>query len=169
MSRTARRKPHKPTEGVEPVRGDHGTGTAAANASTVLVAVPGDKNGMKRRQRIGALELILKNTGMSQRQYQAGKRIRDTFEATQKSPPAIKEIQVDTSPTPDATIDTQVDAQSDYADAMAAVPTKFKRVVEHVCVENRPISEMGGGKIMGGSHRACLMVALDLVANRLRY
>ena len=169
MSRTARRKPHTPTEGMEAPKGDHGTGTAAAMASTVLVAVPDDKNGMKRRQRIGALELVLKNTGMSQRQYQAGKRIRDAFEATQKSPPAIKEIQVDTCPTPDATIDKQVDAQSDYAEAMSAVPPQFKHVVEHVCVENRPISQLGGGTVMGGSHRACLMVALDLVANRLRF
>ena len=169
MPQKARRKPHTPTEGIEPVRGDHGTGTRAAMASTVLVAVPDDKNGMKRRQRIGALELVLKNSGMSQRQYQAGKRIRDTFEATQSSPPAIKEIQVDTCPTPDATIDVQVDAQSDYAFAMSAVPPRFKHIVEHVCVENRPISQLPGSQIMGGSHRACLMVALDLVANRLRY
>lgn len=169
MARTARRKPHTPTAGIEPVRGDHGTGTAAANASTVLVAVPDDKNGMKRRQRIGALELVLKHSGMSQRQYQAGKRIRDTFEKTQSSPPAIKEIQVDTCPTPDATIDVQVDAQSDYSYAMSAVPPRFRHIVEHVCVENRPISQLPGSRIMGGSHRACLMVALDLVANKMGY
>ena len=169
MAKTARRKPYKPTEGIEPIRGDHGTGTRAAIASTVLVAVPDDKNGMKRRQRIGALELVYKRGGMSLRQFQAGKRIRDTFEATHKSPPAIKEIQVDTCPTPDATIDKQVDAQSDYAEAMAAVPARFKHIVEHVCVENRPISQLPGSQIMGGSHEACLMVALDLVANKLRY
>ncbi len=165
MSRQARRKPHTPTEGM----GDHGTGTRAASASTVLMAVPGDKNGTKRRQRIPSLERVYKHGGMTMRQFQAGKEIRDAFDATQKSPPAIKEIHVDTCPTPDATIDVQCDAQSRLAFAMSGVPSKFKHIVWHVCCENRPISDLGGGAIMGGSHRACLMVALDLVANKLRY
>ena len=169
MARTARRKPHTPTEGMEPIRGDHGTGTAAAMASTVLVAVPDDKNGMKRRVRQGALELVNKDNGLTMRQYQAGQEIRDAFEETALSPPAIKEIQVDTCPTPDATIDRQVDAQSRYAFAMSAVPSKFKHIVEHVCVDNLPISHLPGRQIMGGSYRAWLKVSLDLVANKLRY
>ena len=165
MPKTARRRPHTPTEGL----GDHGTGTKAAMASTVLVSVPDDKNGMKRRQRIGALELVYRRGGMTMRQFQAGKEIRDAFEATQKSPPAIKEIHVDSSPKPDATIDVQCDAQSRYAFAMSAVDSRFKHIVEHVCCENRPISDLPGSQIMGDSHKACLFVALDCVANVLRY
>ena len=166
MSRTARRKPYKPTEGIEPVRGDHGTGTAAANASTVLVAVPGDKNGMKRRQRIGALESIMGN--LSQRQYQAGKEIRDAFEETQTSPPAIKEIQVDVSPTPDATIDVQCDAQSRFALAMSAVTPLGKDVVDHVLLQNRPITELAGGGMVEINTQK-LRNALTRVADKLNY
>ena len=166
MSRQARRKPYKPTEGVEPVRGDHGTGTAAATASTVLVAVPDDKNGMKRRQRIGALESIMGK--LSQRQYQAGKEIRDAFEETQTSPPAIKEIQVDVSPTPDATIDVQVDAQSRFAFAMSAVTPIGKEVVNHVLLQNRPITELAGGGMVAINTQK-LRNALTRVADKLRY
>lgn len=169
MPRTARKKPYAPREGMESPKGDHGTGTEAAMASTVLVAVPDDKNGMKRRQRIGALELVYKSGGMTIRQFQAGKEIRDAFEATQKSPPAIKEIQVDSSPKPDATIDVQCDAQSRYAHAMSGVPGPYKHIVEHVCCENFPISDLPGSQVMGDSHKACLFVALDCAANVLRY
>lgn len=165
----ARRKPHTPTEGVEPVRGDHGTGTAAAIAQTVLVVVPDDKNGMKRRVRQGALELVNKDNGLTMRQYQAGQEIRGAFEETALSPPAIKEIQVDTCPTPDATIDRQVDAHSRYAFAMSAVPWHFKHIVEHVCVDNLPISRLPGRQIMGRSYKVCLRVSLDMVADKLRY
>ena len=166
MSRQARRKPYKPTEGIEPFRGDHGTGTAAANASTVLVAVPDDKNGMKRRQRIGALESIMGN--LSQRQYQAGKEIRDAFEETQTSPPAIKEIQVDVSPTPDATIDVQCDAQSRFAFAMSAVTPLGKEVVDHVLLQNRPITQLAGGGMVAINTQK-LRNALTCVADKLRY
>lgn len=169
MPRTARQRPYKPTEGTISNSGDHGPTTKASKASTVLVAVPGDKNGMKRKQRIGALELEFKKGGMTQRQFQAGKEIRDTFEATQKSPPAIQEIYVDSCKTPDATIDKQCDAQSEYAKAMKGIPPKFKYIVEHVCTENRPLEELPGGEIMVGSHRACLMVSLECAANVLGY
>ncbi|MEM7191287.1 MAG: hypothetical protein AAF405_00220 [Pseudomonadota bacterium] len=159
----ARKQPYRPTEGV---KGDHGTGTAAAMAETVLVAVPGDKNGMRRRQRLGALDRL--RGKLSQRQMQAGQEIRNAFEATQKSPPAIKEIHVDASPKPDATIDVQCDAQSRFALAMSEVPSHFKHIVIHVCIENRPISELGKGRMLE-SDIACLQVSLDLVANRLNY
>ena len=162
MPRTARKRPHTPTEGL----GDHGTGTKAAMASTVLVSVPDDKNGMKRRQRIGALESIMGK--LTQRQYQAGKEIRDSFEATQTSPPAIKEIQVDVSPKPDATIDVQCDAQSRFAFAMSAVPVLGKDVVNHVLLENRPITEMASGGMVEVNTQK-LRNALTRVADKLRY
>lgn len=162
----ARKRPHKPTEGIYSAKGDHGTGTAAAMAGTVLVAVPDDKNGMKRRQRIGTLERMMGH--LTQRQYQAGQEIRNAFEATQKSPPAIKEIQVDASPKPDATIDVQCDAQSRYAYAMSAVPLYAKSVVVHVLIENRPLSELGAGSMVA-IHRQRLANALTLVADHLRY
>ena len=149
-----------------PWNGDHGTGTAAATASTVLVAVPDDKNGMKRRQRIGALESIMGN--LSQRQYQAGKEIRDAFEETQTSPPAIKEIQVDVSPTPDATIDVQCDAQSRFAFAMSAVTPLGKEVVDHVLLQNRPITELASGGMVAINTQK-LRNALTCVADKLNY
>lgn len=162
MPRTARRQPHTPTEGL----GDHGTGTQAALAGTVLVDVPDDKNGMKRRQRIPAFERIMGH--FSQRQYQAAKEIRDAFDATQTSPPAIKEIQVDVCPKPDATIDKQCDAQSRFAFAMSAVTADGYKVVNHVLLENRPISELAPGRMVEINIQR-LRNALTQVADRMRY
>lgn len=161
MARAARRKPYNPSKDT----GDHGTGTAAQTANTYLQPVPEDKNGQRRRVRQGALELLQKQ--ISPRQYDAGKAIRDAFEATQTSPPAIKEIQVDTCPSPDATIDVQVDKQSDYAAVMRAVPSDMKAVVFHVCCDNLPISHRAQGRMVE-SEIACLQVALDLAANDMR-
>lgn len=75
---------------------------------------------------------------------------------------------VQSSPKPDATIAAQIDAQSALYHAMKAVPSAMRYVVEHVCWHNLPLSDLGKGRCHG-ENKANLKVALDLVANRLKY
>jgi hypothetical protein len=51
---------------------------------------------------------------------------------------------------------------------MKAVPSNMRYVVEHVCIYNNPLSSLPK-RSSNGSHSANLKVALDLVANRLKY
>ena len=51
---------------------------------------------------------------------------------------------------------------------MSAVPRDFRLVVEHFCCENLPLSRLNKGRKFEGN-QSMLQVALDLVANKLRY
>jgi len=148
-----------------PWNGDHGTGTAAATAGTVVEPMADSPNRMAVRKRVNVIDTL---TSLSMRQQQAAKEIQEAYcrVEMQSSGSALKE-QVDASPKPDAVIAAQVDAMSRLAHAMSAVPSAMRDVVEHVCWENRQIATIS--KRTGYNRMADFKVAMDLVANRLRY
>lgn len=168
-------KPRRKPAPLPTMQGDLGPNTPAQRAGVRLEPVEGDANGTHRKRRVDWLEryhygevdkkgkLRIKPF-LDIRQYQAGVEIRNALEATQKSPAQTGE-RVDASPKPDANIDVQVDAISRYARARKAVPRAHAYVVDHVCEQNRPISEL----TEKAAHKAMLQVALDLVANHLGY
>lgn len=155
-----RQKPSKPI----PFNGDHGTGTQAAMAGTVLEPLVdergGNPNNLGQRRRMDVIEAL----GLDMRQKQAATAIRDAHCRVEmlSSGGELKE-QVDASPKPDAAVAAQVDALSNRSRYMAAVPRDFRKVVEHVCWNNQPISKLPGSR---NSHSACFKVAMDLVANK---
>ncbi len=163
----ARRKPHTPNEGIP--KGDHGPNTLSQRLGARIEPVPDDANGMTRRIRGGVLEALHSaEDGIGMREYQAGVDIRQAFEATMQRPPAIREVFVDASPKPDATVAMQIDRQSEFARLMSAVPSDMRYVVKHVCCEDRAIRGLGSGR-EHGMHKARLQVALMLVANLQMY
>jgi len=160
----ARQKPSPPEW-----NGDHGPRTSAALADTYLEPITSDDgsnpNKMARRRRKDALS----GFSLSMRQEQAGRKIQDAYARNEmlSSGSPLKE-QVDASPKPDATIAAQVDARSMLVFVMSAVPRDFRQLVEHVCWFNQPLATFNG-KLTDGGHTACFKIALDLVANKLRY
>ncbi len=162
-----RRKPKALTD----FGGDHGTGTLAAKAGTKLEPITNEDgtnpNKMARRQRISQIDRMSKN--MSMRQTQAARAVQDAYCRVEKlsSGSELKE-QVDGTSKPDRVIASQVDAQSHLQFVMSAVPKAMRYVVEHVCWYNHPIYTADKGQ-RHGSAKANLLVALDLVANKLRY
>lgn len=153
--------------------GDHGTGTQAAKSGTILEEVKAEDgsnpNRRARRIRVERIEDMVKRKQITMRQYQAAREIRDAWCGVQmlSSGGEIKE-RVQSSPKPDATVSRQVAAMSRYKLAMDAVPSAMRYVVEHVCWHNEPVNRLKG-PLHSGSHMANLKVALELVANRLRY
>ena len=152
-----------------PWNGDHGTGTTAALAGTELRAIEGSNpNRFARRQRVDQVKQM--KPRLSQRQYQAAREIQDAHSRVQmlSSGGELKE-QVDSTPRPDATVAAQVDAQSRLARAMRKVPPAMRDVVEHICWRDEPMSALAAGGKQHYNRMADLKVALDLVANHLRY
>ena len=165
MSRRKKRATIKPL----PWNGDHGTGTAAANAGTELKPIEGSNpNRFARRHRVNQIDKL--KPRLSQRQVQAAEAIQMAYCRVQmlSSGSPLKEV-VDSSPRPDATLAAQVAAQSQLVHVMKKVPRAMRDVVEHVCWHNRPISQMDAGGNQRYNRMADFKVALDLVANHMRY
>lgn len=121
---------------------------------------------MARRRRVNR---IAEMRGLSMRQLQAAEAIQNAYcrvEMLSSGSPLKERVQA--SPKPDATIAMQATAQSVLVSVMAPVPSAMRYVVEHVCWHNRPITALGPSDIRG-NHYANFKVAMDLVANRLRY
>lgn len=157
-----KRKPSKPAA----FTGDHGTGTRAATAGTLIEPVEGqehNKTGRRRRKD------RLSDFSLSMRQMQAGTAIRDAWCRVEmlSSGSALK-APVDASPKPDAVIGSQVEAMGRLSFVMSAVPRAARGVVEHVCWHNEKITELSNG-LPYATNSANFKVALDLVANKLRY
>lgn len=165
MARKGRQR--KPRPITLPPTGDHGTGTGAAMAGTVLEAVEGQEhNRTHRRRRVEAIDDS--RLGLSLRQYQAAREIRDSYCQCEKlsSGSPLKE-QVDASSRPDATIAIQVDAQSRFHRAMKGVPGGIPRkIVEAICFSNQRFDDLPKE---WASVKAQFKITMDLVANRLGY
>ena len=150
-----------------PYTGDHGPGTQAATAGTVIEEVDGQQhNRTARRRRVEAVDAI--SHRLSMRQWQAAKEIRDAYCQCEKlsSGSPLKE-QVDSSPRPDAQIAAHIDAQSRLARAMRKVPGGIPRkIVVAICWENKRPEDLPDtwASVMGQ-----FKVTMDLVANHLRY
>ena len=152
--------------------GDHGTGTLAAKAGTKLEPVTNDDgknpNKMARRRRINRIEDMMKRHQLNMRQYQAAMEIQEAWCRVEmlSSGGELKE-RVQASPKPDATIDIQVSAMSRLQYVMSAVPSAMRYVIEHVCWHNQTLSSLPQDN--RGNHSSNFKVALDLVANKMRY
>lgn len=144
--------------------GDHGPATEAATAGSTIEAVPDDKNNMWRRVHVEVYTTL----GLTMRQAQAAREIRDAFCNTQKSGgSAFARDKVDSSPRPDAVVAGQVAKQDRLNRAMAAVPSGIPRwIVEAICWHNTQPEELPP---QWASVTAQFRVAMDLVANRLGY
>lgn len=155
-----------------PWNGDHGTGTLAAKAGTKMQAITSEDgsnpNRMAYRYRVSQIDKMEQK--LSMRQLQAAKAIQDAYCRVDalSSGSALKE-QVDASPKPDEVIASQVDAMSHLTFVMSAVPKAMRDVVEHVCWHNKAIRSLSGGGRGHYDRTADFKVALDLVANRLKY
>ncbi len=157
-----KRKPSRPI----PYTGDHGPGTTAATAGTMIEAVEGQEhNRTGRRRRINAIESIT----LTMRQEQAAKAIEEAWCLLQRcsSGGELKE-QVDASPKPDATVARQVDAQSRWHYVTAALMRGEKRLVQWVCCENQSIL-LAKRKLGEARATERFREAMDRVANHLRY
>jgi len=167
--RAAKRK--KPT--VAEWNGDLGTGTAAATAGTIIEAMDGP-NRVGRRRR--APQSAVWRPSLSNRQWQAAQAIEDAYGRAQcltsggDSIGKVRElrVRVDSSPKPDATVAAQIGAISHLAFVMSAVPSAMRDVIEHLFWHQRPMRDFQQGREFY-NRTADVKVALDLVANKLRY
>lgn len=151
-----------------PWNGDHGTGTMAATRGTVLEPLEGDNpNRFKRRKRVNQIEAM--RNKLSQRQFQAAQAIEVAYCRVQTlSSGSPLKAKVDSTPKPDATVSHQTDAQAQLVHVMAKVPPSARDIVEHVCWHNLPVNDIAKGR-NHYNRMADLKVALDLVANGMRY
>lgn len=144
-----------------PPTGDHGTGTDAANAQTLLIPVRGQEhNRTARRQRVEAWKRI----SFTMRQAQAAQALRDAYcgvESLASGGPLKERVQ--SSPKPDQAIDIQVAKQSRLIKLLRAVPPTSRRVVDHVFRENKPLRALD--KTPRSAAR--LRLALDRVADHM--
>lgn len=154
-----------------PLGGDHGTGTRAAMANKVLNPLT-DEHGRNpnNKGRLCETDQLANMDFLSMRQYQAGMEIRNAWCGVEKlSSGSPLAEQVDSTPKPDATMAIQIDAQSRLVNVMRAVPPAQRDVIEHVCYHNKPITQIIGKGRQHYDRRAEFQVALDLVADQMRY
>lgn len=160
-------------------RWDMGTGTRAQRLGLVTEDADwvdpetGEKvnpNGVKRARRIDVAESYHKRGRLDDRQLKAAMALRGAYEATMKSPPAIKKVQVDVTPKPDQHIDIIVDRISKFSEIMRHVPLASKPVVDAVVLENNSVGwlpQYRGRKHSRGVE--LLQSGLDAVADALKY
>lgn len=174
-SRTKRKAVHYKAQSVAnvslaPLGGDHGTGTRAAMAGKEVRPIR-DTNGNNPNNigRVEAINVLAGLSFLSMRQFQAGEEIQLAWLGVEKisSGGELKE-QVDSTPKPDAAMAIQIDAQSRLVNAMSAVPSDMRGIVEHVCWHNLPLKKQSK-RSKYFERQSELQVALDLVANKLRY
>ena len=168
----AKRKKRATTKPL-PWNGDHGTETALAKAGTELEELEGP-NRMARRRRVQ--QSARWRNRLSNRQYQAALAIEEAYQRAQAlgsggdSIGKYMDLQctVDSSPKPSATVAAQIDAVSRLAHVMSGVHIDARPGIEHIFRHQRPMRDFVQGR-GHYNHSAQVKVALDLVANKLRY
>ena len=152
-SKKARRKQkrEKPTVATAPWETRPLTRTAGLNsvveAAVYLDPETGKKinpNGVTRRRRVSWLEVYKSRGLLTDRQVRAGLAIQEAFERTQGSSPAIKKVQVDSSPKPDHAIEMILKRIGDYHAVARLVPKAHAVHIDHVAVQNAPLTSMKG-------------------------
>ena len=97
-------------------------------------------NNVKRFRRIDMAESYHKRGKLDLRQFEAAKSLRDAWEATQRTAPAIKAIQVDSSPKPDAHVAIQIDRASELSAISKHIPAESKAVIDMVVFSNHSVA-----------------------------
>lgn len=161
---------------------DMGPDTAAQKAGRIIEPADyvdeetGEKvnpNGVRRARRIDLVESYHKrdrNPILDKRQFMAATSLREAYLQTQRTAPAIKKVQVDSSPKPDAHVEIMIDRLSKFSGLMKCVPTEAKSVVDIVVLENQAVGSLreyrGSGHAKGVIR---LQGALNLIADQLGY
>ena len=168
-----RKAPRKPSA---PTSWDMGPDTPAQRAGKVVEpasyadAETGKEinpNGVKRLRKVDLVEVYYRRGWISKRGLAAADALRKAYEATQRSPPAINPIQVDSSPKPDENIAVQIDRTSRYVALMGLVDRDHRKVVAAVVLEDRTPAHAGfkGRRYQEGIR--VLHEALELLADRM--
>lgn len=126
---------------------------AAQHMATVEDAVwfdaDGNKvnpNGVKRARRRKWVEHYHTQGHLTKRQFMAAELLQIAFERTQRSPEAIKKVNVDTFPKPDAAIAILMDRIGKYHNVARHVPQFAAPYIDHVVINNCPLTGMPGCK-----------------------
>ncbi len=129
---------------------------------------PVNPNSVKRARRISWVEHYYSKALLSPAQFKAAEKLQLAFEQTQKTPPAIKEINVDASPKPDQNITMMINRQSKYHNIARHIPQNARTYIDHVVIQNRPITAMPGCKGRRvPAYMARLAKGLDVMADNL--
>lgn len=150
-----------------PFNGDHGTGTPAAIAGTVLEPLDAvnNPNHMGRRYR----KDVYKSLSLTMKQEQAAKALRDAYcrvDALSSGNSEVK-VRVQSSPKPDHATDRQCEVESKFLYLTKKSTRIDLKLFNHVLNRNRPIAEMNRAKV----HILIPLFkyALDRVALHMRY
>lgn len=126
-------------------------------------------NNVKRARRVDMLEVYRKRGVIDARQFSAGEALRNAYEATQKSPPAIKQVQVDCSPKPDHAISVQTDRLSAYINLSRHIRPADEELIDAVVLNG---SGIPGRLYKGRRHQIGLQHlrdALEHLANAANF
>ena len=101
-------------------------------------------NEVRRTRRLSVAEYYQRNGILSQREAEAARKLLNAWERNQRRPPAIKEINVDSSPKPDHFIAVTIDRISAYRAIAKHVPRKYQAYVMQVGRDNHYLEAMPG-------------------------
>lgn len=159
---------------------DMGTGTQAQRAGLVIEDARWwdeerqkwvNPNGVKRARRVNLCETYHRKGWLTARQFSASEALVKAWEATMKSPPAIKKVQVDTFPKPDAHVAILIDRISRFHGVMGKVAIGDRSLIAHVVLDNRvPTTHPDYAHCKGRRYREgvdALAVALDALADAI--
>ncbi|MGB7244277.1 MAG: hypothetical protein WBC93_19610 [Sulfitobacter sp.] len=162
LQRKGRPRKRKGVSLPPPLGGDHGTGTPAANAGTVVKPIDGkNPNNLGRRVRESQLEIYYKKGLLTKDHLNAGMLLLCAFEATQGGSPAIKKVNVDHSPKPDHAIEIMLKRIGGYSAIMKHVPKTSRSIISRVAVHDLPIESHQKGDLQCLNEMAKLLVGLD--------
>lgn len=163
-----------------PERGDMGPDTTAQRAGRVIEAADwvdpetGERknpNNVRRARRIDLVESYYRRSSnplINERQFRAAVALRNAFEATQRTPPAIKAIQVDSSPKPDANVAMMIERQSKYHAIAKHVPKESAAVIDMVVICGHSIGHHRDYRNRNHANGVALLrLGLTAVANGL--
>lgn len=124
-------------------------------------------NRVKRARRIDLVEHYFRQDRIDARQMAAGKALAAAWEATQRSPEAIKKVQVDSTPDHGAIAAMQVDRIARFHAVRRLIPDGDWPVLESVCCHNASVAQVGykGARFYLGLALMC--DALNRLADRL--
>ena len=167
MAKSRKKKPYTP-----PTTWDKGPDTPAARRMSVSESAGDidpqtgkrvDPNAVRRRRRLCVAELYHRKGHITKRQFTAAMALLLAWERNQRGPAAIKEIQVDTSPKPDASIAITIDRISKYHAVARLIPKQYQAFVMHVARDNNHITSMPGYR--RNVHMDRLRKGLDALAD----
>ena len=161
----------------QPTEWDFGPRTAAQDVRKVIEPVRDwdekkqkevdNVNGVRRARRIDLVEYYFRQDRIDGRQMAAGKALAAAWEHTQRSPEAIKKVQVDVTPDHGAIAAMHVDRIGRFHAVRKMIPDTDWPVLESVCIRNASVAQIGykGPRFYVGLSLMCS--ALDRLADRM--